>query len=433
MKRVRIEFLSLLAISAAISTPVLKPAHTQPVEEGTLEVVLEAFSEGFYRPNLSYVVSRDENLPVPEPAEIRTFDERMRFALDWPGYVRLVTSLDTTRYGPPELPAAGGPPTELRVSYGKKGRRVRVALDLAEPGEESFYSSAFKIDSDEIERNADEAAEEILFQLTGMRPPFRSRIVCVEKHPGNIKELILLAYDGGGRLQLTSDESIALSPSWSPDGRKIVFCSFRGGEDADLYIADLEKKKISALLRRAGTDAAPSWSPKGDYIVFAASQGRRTDLYLIRPNGKGLRNLTASYSIETSPSWSPTGGHVVFMSDRSGSPQIYRMDRDGANLLRLTYDGAYNADPSWSPAGDRIAYARLESNGFQVRIMDPTGDYDIPLTDERGDHLEPSWSPDGMKISYSYRGKVWVMNADGTGRRPLLADGLMPDWSPIPE
>ena len=121
------------------------------------------------------------------------------------------------------------------------------------------------------------------------------------------------------------------------------------------------------------------------------------------------------------------------MSDRSGSPQIYRMDIDGANLMRLTYAGGYNSDPSWSPAGDRINYVRLESNGFQIRIMDPSGDVDIPLTDENGDHLEPCWSPDGMKISYSYRGKLWVMNADGTEKQPLLAKGLMPDWSPIPD
>jgi len=424
-----------LALPFLLAAFLLAPPAARAQTAGTPppEVTIEAKAEGFYRPTLRYLYPPPDSLPRPLPAALKSFDDRLRFALGWSGYVRLVLPGDSLFVGPREIGGSGGPATELRLAYLLEQGKVRAVLHLAEPGEEPFWSGTLLFDAESAVRSADGSAEEVLRRLTGMTPPFRSRIVCVQKQPGNVKELVLVAYDGDRRWPLTRDGSIALSPSWAPDGHKIVFSSFRGGGDADLYIADLEARRIRKLLTREGTDAAPAWSPDGRWIVFAGSRGARTDLYLVHPDGSGLRNLTNSPSIETSPSWSPTGRDIVFMSDRSGSPQIYRMDEEGANLLRLTYDGSYNADPAWSPAGDRIAYVRLEAKGFQVRIMNPLGDYDIPLTDEPGDHLEPSWSPDGMKISYGYRGRIWVMNADGTDRRPLLAEGLMPDWSPLPE
>jgi TolB protein len=413
----------------------LPPETFAQEDESVPEVVLEAYSTGFYRPGILYTSVLDSTFDRGQVATSNLFFERLHFAMVWSGYVNLFTKEEMGRVGPRETPGAETPEMELRVEMKRSSngnQPLRAILRLAEIGGEPFYGGAVDLGLDDAIRKADVAAEEVLRQITGMTPPFRSRIVAVEKHPNNIKELIFLNYDGGSRWQLTRDNSIALSPSWSPDGRKIVFTSFRGGEDAELWIADLDQRKISSLLRRRGTDAAPDWSPTGEWIVFAGSLGNETHLYLIKPDGTGLRRLTRGDWIDTSPSWSPDGRRIVFMSDRSGNPQIYRMDIDGANLRRLTYDGTYNADPSWSPSGDRIVYARLGDNGFQIRSMDPMGDVDVALTDEPGDHLDPSWSPDGMKITYNYRGKVWVMSADGTLRRPLLSDGLMPDWSPIP-
>jgi len=422
---------ALLLLVALTAFPRITVAQEQ---EQVPEVVLEAYSTGFYRPGLLYTSTLDSTLDRGETAAARLFLERLNFAMVWSGYVNLFTPEYVKRVGPRETPGADVPEMELHATVRKSGDgsgSLRAVLRLSEIGGEAFYGGAIAIDRSDAVRKGDIAAEDVLRQLTGMTPPFRSRIVAVEKHPNNIKELIFLNYDGGSRWQLTHDNSIALSPSWSPDGRKIVFTSFRGGADAELWIADLDQRKISSLLRRRGADAAPDWSPTGQWIIFAGSLGNETHLYLINPSGTGLRRLTRGPWIDTSPSWSPDGRKIVFMSDRSGNPQIFRMDIDGANLRRLTYQGTYNADPSWSPSGDRIAYARLEDNGFQIRSMDPMGDVDVALTDEPGDHLDPSWSPDGMKITYNYRGKVWVMSADGTLRRPLLADGLMPNWSPI--
>ncbi|MBD3165805.1 hypothetical protein GF324_04360 [bacterium] len=404
-----------------------RPAQAQNRAGDVPEVVLEAYSTGFYRPALIVRNKGIFELPQERRPIARRFSARLYYALKWSGYVEIVEDLpeDSTTL-------RGTPPMELVTSFGNTQPRMTAMVWLGEPGEtEAFYEGDIGIEEGNADDAAEAAAEELLYRLTGMLPPFRSRIVCSQALENDVKELVLLSFDGAKRWPLTKDGSINLSPGWSPDGRKIVFCSFRGGRDADLYIADLDARRIRPLLQRQGTDAAPAWSPDGKQILFAGSSGAGTDLYLVNPDGANLRNLTRSPSIDTSPSWAPTSRDIVFMSDRSGNPQIYRIDVDGANLLRLTYDGTYNAEPAWSPAGDRIVYVRREANGFQLRMMTPAGDADIPLTNEPGDHLAPAWTPDGMKISYTYNGTLWVMNADGTDPRELAARGNLADWSPI--
>ncbi len=411
------------------------PGEASAQDDTVPEVILEAYSTGFYRPAWYYHFHPLESVIPPVRAVESDFDERLRFALNWSGYVDLLPPPESApQMGPTETAPSGGPPMHLHIAFQNNDSELRAHVRLMEENDSLvYYQGSVAITAQNVMRSAEAAAEELLRRVTGMTPPFRSRIVCVEQRENNVKELIMLSFDGSRRWPLTQDNSIALSPSWSPDGKKIVFCSFRAGRDADLYVADLDRRRISALIQREGTDAAPAWSPDGNWITFAGSGGASTDIYLIRVDGTELRNITSSPSIDTSPSWSPTSREIVFMSDRAGTPQIYRMDLHGANLRRLTYDGSYNAEPAWSPAGDRIVYVRLGDNGFQLRMMTPTGESDIPLTTEAGDHLEPSWSPDGMKITYSYRGRLWVMNSDGTQRRPLLADGLMSDWMPLNE
>ncbi len=425
--------LLVFAVSSLLTGPVF--AQTSEDEDETTEVTLEAFGQGYYRPGLIYGIRFEPELNAEQQMASKLFDERLRFALDWSGYVNLQLTDSLTFSGPPETEQAE-PESELRVEIAADESDpdlVYATIMLAEPEGEAWYTGRIGFKRSYANESGDAAAETIIVQLTGMTPPFRSRIVFVESKGNNVKELMLAKYDGSTKQQLTNDGSIALSPSWSPDAKSIVFCSFRDKGDADLFIADLAGRRIRRLAPREGTDAAPAWSPTGREIVFAGSNGENTNLYIVDADGRNLRKLTTTRGIDTSPSWSPTGREIVFMSDRNGHPHIYRMDKYGSNLRRLTYEGSYNSDPAWSPSGDRIVYCRRTDNGFQLHSIDPLGDVDVALTNEPGDHLDPSWSADGMKITYSYRGRIWVMSADGTNRRQLASDGLQPDWSPILE
>ncbi len=430
--RLRHTLPALMLLLAFASSPLLCPAvNAEESEDEILEVYREAYPAEFYRPKLVYYPGTPAPLYRSDVAEAaRNFNDRLRYAIDWTGYVELIEA-EQAPTDSAALYNPADPITELHVEFKrpKEDRFGYATVWMSAPGETASFADGIHFDVTTVQKAADTIARIILFRLTGLTAPFDSKICCVHEE-GRIKELKLLAFDGRFIQQITSDKNIALSPTWSPDGTKIAFCSFRGGKDADLWIADLTLGKMRPLVTRMGTDAAPAWSPDGNWIVFAGSSGAETHLYKVHPDGTGMQVMTFMNCIDTSPSWSPTGRDLVFMSDRSGSPQIYRMDSEGLNIIRLTSGRGYNADPAWSPAGDFIVYTRLEPHGFQLRIMDPAGGNDIPLTDERGDHLEPSWSPDGMKITYSFKGKLWVMNVDGLNKRPLLNGGLMSTWSP---
>ncbi|GMI78387.1 hypothetical protein like AT1G21680 [Hibiscus trionum] len=160
-------------------------------------------------------------------------------------------------------------------------------------------------------------------------------------------------------------------PSPSPDGKRIVFRSGRTGYK-NLYIMDAIEGETSGLQRLTDgpwTDTMCNWSPDGDWIAFASdrhSPGSGSfELYLIHPNGTGLRRLISSGSSGRTnhPSFSPDGKSIVFTTDYGGisaepisNPhhfgpygEIYMIKLDGSDLKRLTHNSYEDGTPSWAP------------------------------------------------------------------------------------
>jgi len=281
-------------------------------------------------------------------------------------------------------------------------------------------------------RLAHTVANDIILYLTGDPGIFNTKICFISTRTGN-KELFLCDYDGANIYQLTGNGTINMSPSFAPDGRKILFTSYIH-DDPQLYQYDVRDGKVDRLAAYPGINSAARVSPDGKSIACALSRDGNPEIYLLERSGKIKRRLTYSSAIETSPSWSPNGREIAFMSNRSGSPQIYIMDNDGTNVRRLTFVGGYNDSPAWSPKGDKIVFVSRVDGRFNISTIDVTGDNFRVLT-EAGSNENPHWSPDGNHIVFSStrsgEKEIYVMDLFGEGERRLTTGGgnSSPDWS----
>ena len=171
--------------------------------------------------------------------------------------------------------------------------------------------------------------------------------------------------DGSNLRQLTQlrrpTSSEDLQPVWSPDGTRIAFVRLnstarpRNGQAIFVVNADgTGLRQVTPWRLDAGDH--PDWSPDGKWILFRApEQGgfAGTDLYRLRPNGTGLRQLT-NFAPEVevlSASYAPDGKSIVFSrTGRGGLPDLFAMRSDGSKLTQLTRTAKWDSAPDWGPA-----------------------------------------------------------------------------------
>ena len=180
-------------------------------------------------------------------------------------------------------------------------------------------------------------------------------------------------------------------------------------------------------------------------IVFTSNRDGNWDIYSMDVNGDNLLQLTDHPATDRYPACSPDGRRIAFTSERGITHDLYVMDSDGNNVIRLTQDNFFESRATWSPDGTRIAFStvRFDVLNSEIYVMDADGANEINLTKHKMHDVVPSWSPDGSKIVFaSYRNgglndpfHIFVMNADGKGRRNLTGDSdltksFFPTWSP---
>jgi TolB protein len=289
--------------------------------------------------------------------------------------------------------------------------------------------------ANEVPRIARRFADSVIRMITGEEGPFDSRIVFASRRAGRSKEIWVMSVDGFETTQLTSNRTINLAPSWSPNAGSILFTSYQDGNPS-LYRLDLSSRSERRLSSIRGLNLGGRWSPDSQHLALSLERGGNADLYLLDANGQIARQLTKHPEIDVSPTWSPDGKRLAFVSSRVGGPQIYVMNADGSGERRLTFQGSYNTSPSWSPKGDFIAYVSRD-RGFNIFTIHVESGQVRQVTSGQGNNEDPSFSPDGRYLVFSSTrlGKPVLFLSDATGAHQVQltksgGDDSSPAWSP---
>ena len=320
------------------------------------------------------------------------------------------------------------------IDRGAEGVVIEARLFDVVEGKQ-LAGKRYRAGEGDVRRIAHRFADEIMLALTGERGPFDSRIAFASRRDGRFKEIWTMSLDGGDLRAVTRERMIALSPSWSPDARSLLFTSYRTGNPS-LFAIDLGGGTPRLISSQRGLNLGGRWSPGGRAIAVALENGGQTDIALLDPQGQLIRWVTRDRALDVSPSWAPDGRNLVFCSDRGGGPQIYVASADGGPVRRVTYQGNYNTSPSWSPKGDRIAYASRMGKRFQVYTVDAGGAEAKQVTSSAGDNEDPQWSPDARYLIFSStrdgRGAIYFSDASGAHQKRLTPQGgddSTPAWS----
>jgi TolB protein len=147
------------------------------------------------------------------------------------------------------------------------------------------------------------------------------------------------------------------APAWSPDGASLVFERVNADESASaIMVLDLATSQATQVTGYTHLDSAPDWSIK-DQLVFSRYQGGGdSDLFTIRPDGSGLKQITDSPVQDVHPSWSPDGNAVAFSRGAdatNGHAHVFRVGKNGKKLQQLTFGRTSDFFPSWGPAAPR--------------------------------------------------------------------------------
>ncbi len=176
-------------------------------------------------------------------------------------------------------------------------------------------------------------------------------------------------------------------------GGQLAVTLARGTENTDIYLIDPQSGAIQRrLTENRHIDVSPTWSPDCRRIAFVSGRSSGAHIFVMNADGTDQRRLTFHGSYNTTPNWSPRGDRIVFAGrDEYNAYDVFTVDLDG-NIERLTQDQGNNFEPSYSPDGRYILFSSDRGgSGKQLFIMTRDGQVQRPLTRGGGSYEEPVW------------------------------------------
>jgi len=260
----------------------------------------------------------------------------------------------------------------------------------------------------QIRQLAHYTSDGIYESITGIKGIAATRLLYVNEIKDSrfisIYKLMLADSDGANEKVLLSSSEPIISPSWSPDGKRVAYVSFETGI-AKVFIQEIASGKREAVLSQDTQISSPSWSPDGKYLSLTLYQDGNAEIYILRLRDRTLTRMTNQFAIDTESSWSPKGNKILFTSGRSGSPQIYELDLRKLNpkAKRISFEGTYNAKASYLPNEEGVIFVHRSSDGlFHIAMKYKRENFIRVLTEAKMDE-SPSVAPNGNMVIYGIK------------------------------
>ncbi len=243
------------------------------------------------------------------------------------------------------------------------------------------------------------------------------------KIPYNSKEGLGARYLGGGNFELSH-------PSFSPDGKKIVFSSLRH-KSAEVYIVDIDGSNLTRLTDTPYWEINPSFTPDGKSILFTSDkEDYAGEPYLINLDGSNYRRLVRDYSAVAEAVYSPDGTKVAFTVQHGDSRDICIMRYDGSGTRCLLQSNRENSSLVFSPDGENIYfkqkwydYSKKPSLCEEIFSITTGSGVLNQLTNNCQMKTPVAAANDRILfvlIDVKYNNELWMVKIDGTAQESIL-------------
>lgn len=269
--------------------------------------------------------------------------------------------------------------------------------------------------------------------------------------------------DGSGKSNLSHDDTAKtdVAPNWSPDGNWLAFARYDGvgtHNYADVLLARPDSNRVKFLSgpsMKGVENTHPTWSPDGKTVVFSSNRDGNFDLYAAdvdQPDAKPVQLTWTNAPVQNlEPDWAPFGQTIVFTRTGHRIPPTTAIPTPGAELFVLSTTGPTarrlttskttigDRHAAFSPDGKQIAYSSDRFGDQDLWVINANGRNNRLLAQGKMADIEPSWSPDGNSIVFlstrTGATELWRLDLMSAGPFPLVwpitNDGVdkgAPDW-----